>query len=313
MLYDQQPLRPQRAPSAPQLGHTFNAGNFYANSAPSSTTGLAQPPLQLQQHIQQRPPVPLFHSTSSNIPQLHSVNNMADLNTNNSFDSNLGSGLGPAFGSGDMWDMSASASAFTSINSVAGSTQTVSPKDIFNDPLGSAPPSTAFTNLTSPDIGQSPYLNDSFETSPMFSHDSTLASDNWYSLFPEDVPDQQTTAYVAPALERTISTSSNAHSSPSSISSPVILDGHRRKSSVTGSPATGAGINKSRRRKGPLPPIAVDPADKVAMKRARNTLAARDSRQRKFDHVQTLEKRNAELEAELEKWKSIAVAHGYSG
>lgn len=350
MLYDQPLPRPQRAPSAPQLGLTFNAGNFYANSAPSSTTGLSlqqQPSLQLQQQqhqqqqIQQRPPVPLFHSSSTpNILHSNSVANMAgmahprlprnrmphpqnpsltafaDLNNNNSFDSNLGAGLGPAFGTGDLsWEMAASNSAFTSINSVAGSTQTVSPKDIFNDPLGSAPPSTAFTNLTSPDIGQSPYLNDSFDTSPMFSHDGTLAADNWFSLFPEDVPEQHTTAYVAPALERTVSSSSNVHSSPSSISSPVVLDNAaRRKSSVTGSPATnGAGINKSRRRKGPLPPISVDPQDKVALKRARNTLAARDSRQRKFDHVQTLEKRNAELEAEIEKWKSIAVAHGYSG
>ena len=57
----------------------------------------------------------------------------------------------------------------------------------------------------------------------------------------------------------------------------------------------------------------VDPNDKVALKRARNTLAARDSRQRKFDHVNLLEKRNAELEAEVEKWKRIAFAQGYSG
>lgn len=315
MLYDQPLPRPQRAPSAPQLGHTFNAGNFYANSAPSSTTGLAQPSLQLQQHLQQRPPVPLFHSTSSNIPQIHSVTNMADLNTNNSFDSNLGSGLGQSFGSSDMWDMSASTSAFTSINSVAGSTQTVSPKDIFNDPLGSVPPSTAFTNLTSPDIDQSPYLHDNFDTSPMFSHDSTLAPEDWFPLFPNAEQFTTATPYIAPALERTISTSSNAQSNPSSMNSPVILDnGARRKSSVTGSPATnGAGVNKSRRRKEKLSPIIVDPTDKVALKRARNTLAARDSRQRKFDHVQTLEKRNAELEAEIEKWKSIAVAHGYSG
>ncbi|KAH7114429.1 hypothetical protein B0J11DRAFT_136282 [Dendryphion nanum] len=244
----------------------------------------------------------------------HILTYPADLNTNNSFDSNLGAGLGPAFVSNDMsWDMSLS-SAFTSINSVAGSTQTVSPKDIFSDPLGSAPPSTAFTNITSPDIGASPYLNDSFDTSPMFSNDVSLASDNWFSLFPEDVSESQTPA-VAPALERTISTNSMARSSSSSTNSPLVLDSSsRRKSSVTGSPATnGAAVSKARRRKGPLPPIAVDPTDKVALKRARNTLAARDSRQRKFDHVHTLEKRNADLEAEIEKWKSIAVAHGYTG
>jgi general control protein GCN4 len=63
----------------------------------------------------------------------------------------------------------------------------------------------------------------------------------------------------------------------------------------------------------------VDPEDKVALKRARNTLAARDSRQRKFDHVQSLERtitelqsNNEELKSEAEKWKSIAMALGFS-
>jgi hypothetical protein len=55
----------------------------------------------------------------------------------------------------------------------------------------------------------------------------------------------------------------------------------------------------------------VDPNDKIALKRARNTLAARDSRQRKFNHVQTLEKEVEELKAEKEKWRNIALALGY--
>jgi general control protein GCN4 len=243
---------------------------------------------------------------------------MADLHSNNSFDSNMGAGLGPAF-AGDM-SFDFSTSAFTTINDplhAAGSTRTVSPKDIFNDPLGSAPPSTAFTDLTSPDIGESPFITDSYDTSPMFQGDAVMAPDNWFSLFPEDVDSKPSPpAVVAPSLERSISGQSMARSSSSSMNSPapVLLDNaHRRKSSVTGSPATnGAAVQKPRRRKGPLPPIAVDPSDKIALKRARNTLAARDSRQRKFDHVSSLERRNAELEAEIEKWKSIALAHGYS-
>jgi hypothetical protein len=106
-----------------------------------------------------------------------------------------------------------------------------------------------------------------------------------------------------------------ARSTPSSTGSPapIILDAsHRRKSSTAGSPATSAGITKPRRRKQPLPPIAVDPNDKVALKRARNTLAARDSRQRKFDHVQSLERQVEELKAESQKWRSIALALGYT-
>ncbi|ORY13492.1 cross-pathway control protein 1 [Clohesyomyces aquaticus] len=240
---------------------------------------------------------------------------MADLNSNNSFDSNMGAGLGPAFANEMSWD-ALNTSAFTTINNPSsGSTRTISPKDIFQDPLdplGSAPPSTAFTDLTSPDIGESPFLTDSYDTSPMFQGDGLTAHDNWFSLFPEDNHDNKASHHVAPALERTVSSQSMARSSSSSTNSPIVLDGsHRRKSSVNGSPATN-GVQKPRRRKGPLPPIAVDPSDKIALKRARNTLAARDSRQRKFDHVQTLEKRNAELEAEVEKWKSIALAQGYN-
>ncbi|KAF2018909.1 hypothetical protein BU24DRAFT_458637 [Aaosphaeria arxii CBS 175.79] len=348
VLFDQPAQRPQRAPSAPQLHPTFNLGNLYPNSAPSPTAGFQQPPLQQQRpKLQQRPPVPLFSSTTSTSTSTHTdiqqqqlhIATMAgtthhlrssmiqrltspiDLNTNNSFDSNLGAGLGPAFASNELeWGLTFPASAFTSINdSAAESIRTVSPKEIFGDSLGSAPHSTAFTNLTSPDIGESPYMiNDSFETSPLFNPADGLQGggpDTWYSLFPEQEsqsPDIKIPAPAALNLERTPSSQSMARSNSSSANSPAILDS-RRKSSVSSSPVINASISKSRRRRGVLPDITVDPNDKVAMKRARNTLAARDSRQRKFDHVNTLEKRNAELEAEVEKWKNIALAHGYNG
>ncbi|KAF2869840.1 hypothetical protein BDV95DRAFT_620379 [Massariosphaeria phaeospora] len=323
--------RPQRALTVPPSGHTFNAGHyFYANSAPNSTTEFQQQPQPQLQLQQQRPPVPLFSTSSTNFSQ-QNVATMADLNSNNSFDS--GASLMPAY-SHDASPWVAPDTAFTSINNPSatpGSTQTVSPKDVY-DPHGSAPPSTAFTNLTSPDM-DSPYmisgsLNDSFDTSPMYGDEPVMASDNWFSLFPEDdikpaatmfaEDDLKSTATVypaAPALERTESSQSMERSNSSSTNSPRVFDSpHRRKSSTSGSPAMNASITKAaRRRKGPLPAIVVDPADKIALKRARNTLAARDSRQRKFDHVKTLEVRNAELEAEVEKWKSIAIAQGYSG
>ncbi|KAL5393375.1 hypothetical protein DPSP01_000196 [Paraphaeosphaeria sporulosa] len=317
VLYDQPaqaPLRPHRAPSAPQPGPLFNATPpFYANSAPTSTIAFPQP------QSQQRPPVPLFNSSSNSIPQIHQNSNvaaMADLNSSNSFDS--GASLFAGLQHEVSWE--APLNAFTTVNphSVSSSTRTVSPKDIFADPFQSAPPSTTFTNMTSPDIDQSPFITDSFETSPMFQGDAYMPTDNWFSLFPEEDNKGAAPAVaaplVAPALERTVS-SNTTKSSGSSVNSPVVMsaNSHRRKSSVNGSPVTNASITKPRRRKGPLPTIMVDPNDKVALKRARNTLAARDSRQRKFDHVNTLEKRNAELEAEVEKWKQIAYAQGYSG
>ncbi|KAL5120315.1 General control protein [Pleosporales sp. CAS-2024a] len=314
VLYDQPAQvspRPLRAPSAPQPGHPFNRSQrFYANSAPASTTEF-QPP-QLRQY----PPVPLFSSSSNNISQPQQLAaTMADLNSNNSFDS--GASLMPGFQAG-AFNMD-QISAFTAINdhsTASGSIRTVSPKDIFADAFSSAPPSAAFTNLTSPDVNDSPFMNDSFECSPMFQNEPTMANNDWFSLFPEEetktVESNFSTAISLP-LERTFSSQSMERSGSSSTGSPIVLDSSfRRKSSVTNSPATN-GISKSRRRKGPLPAIAVDPSDKVALKRARNTLAARESRQRKFDHVSELEKRNADLELELEKWKSIAIAHGYTG
>ncbi|KAI8936305.1 hypothetical protein NX059_006723 [Plenodomus lindquistii] len=244
---------------------------------------------------------------------------MADLNSNNSFDSGVSLLSGFRAAGGVSLD---GINAFTAINdpSVAsGSTRTVSPKDIFNDAFGSNPPSTAFTNLTSPDINDTPYMFDSFNCSPSFEGDFSMASDetSWPSLFPEVDNTVPEPAYMPAAIslpmDRTISSQSMERSGSSSIGSPRVLNSSfRRKSSVNNSPSTN-GVSKARRRKGDLPAINVDPSDKVALKRARNTLAARESRQRKFDHVSDLERRNSELEADVEKWKSIAIALGHTG
>ncbi|OMP88343.1 Cross-pathway control protein 1 [Diplodia seriata] len=221
------------------------------------------------------------------------------------------------------WDAYTSAAGFGSMNdSMAGSVgtaATVSPKDIFHDPLASAPPSAAFTNLTSPSINESPYIGDSYDTSPIFQDGGDMSSQNWFSLFPEE----EKPAATATPLQRSASNQSFTQSSSSNSSpKPVVVDASSRRKSNTNSPALltqNAGVSKPRRRKGPLPPITVtDPADKVALKRARNTLAARESRQRKYEHVQELEKRIADLEDEqkkasdeAEKWKNIALSLGY--
>jgi hypothetical protein len=252
---------------------------------------------------------------------------MSDHGNDNAFDLNLGAGLGPAYGANHSIDYSVS--AFTSVNHPAATpstTRTVSPRDIFQDPLASAPPSAAFTNLTSPDMN-SPFITDDLDASPLFQTDD---AHSWYSLFPDPLDGQAipTSSSVAATvgdsaqtivgMQRSVSNNSFDLSS-SSTNSPIILDNsHRRKSSVTDSPS--AGVSKPRRRKGPLPPIAVNPQDKAAMKRARNTLAARDSRQRKFDHINKLEGENSELkdritelETEAAKWKAIALGLGYTG
>jgi hypothetical protein len=65
----------------------------------------------------------------------------------------------------------------------------------------------------------------------------------------------------------------------------------------------------ARKRNQPLPPIIVDdPADVVAVKRARNTLAARKSRQKKMERFDELESEIEKLKADRDHWKSIALA-----
>lgn len=73
-----------------------------------------------------------------------------------------------------------------------------------------------------------------------------------------------------------------------------------------------------RKRSSPLPEPQYDPNDKAAVKRVKNTLAARKSRQKKADRIAFLEARVEELQrlepevlrlsAELDKWKKLALS-----
>jgi hypothetical protein len=321
VLYDQQ--QPSRAPAQTPLGRTFNVTGqqFYSNLAPTHSANFPSP----QQRT--RPPVPLFHSsgnihtsqqphrttmTGNPTPTANTVANTA-LTHNQDFVTSF-DGLDGDFGDSFGWDTNAT---FTPVNNGTGttSTSTVSPKDLYNDFLGSNPPSAAFTNLTSPDINASPYMaGSSTEVSPMFQDTDDLGADtsSWFPLFPES--GAQTAQ--APPMER--HDSNMTEGSTGGDSPVVVLDEHnfRRKSS-NNSPGHGrhssiSGV-KPRRRKAPLPPIAVDTGDKVAVKRARNTLAARESRQRKLDHLGSLEARIKELEEREEQFKATLAQFGYTG
>lgn len=326
MLYDQQ--QPSRAPAPLPLGQAFNLPTGlqfeYSNSAPNLTANFPR------QRNNTRPPVPLFHHSTGNIhtseqPQRNNMaGNLPLMNSTNmslTHDPDFATSFGdPDFGaaSGDFgnyadWD---SGAGFTPVNHGTGttSTSTVSPKDLFNEFMGSNPPSAAYTNLTSPDINASPYMADSStDVSPMFTNTDDLGADasSWYTLFPEAAAE---TAH-APPMERHDSNMTDDSASGSPL---VIMDEHnfRRKPS-NNSPGHGrhsslSGV-KPRRRKAPLPPIAVESGDKVAVKRARNTLAARESRQRKLDHLGTLELRIKELEERELLYKDTLRASGYNG
>jgi hypothetical protein len=182
---------------------------------------------------------------------------------------------------------------------------TVSPQDLLRDPFASAPNSTAFTNLTSPSTyNESPEYNDNFDVSPFIGNngdlDQALSGDPWYPLFPQEDQDQSNNADQSPLLpEEELEVSEHLRSS-------------RRRSGPASSPPSGAHSSvsgvASRKRDKPLPPIIVeDLNDTVAMKRARNTLAARKSRQRKMQRFDELEDKIEKLTAERDHWKAIAL------
>ncbi|KAA8633463.1 hypothetical protein SMACR_00637 [Sordaria macrospora] len=220
----------------------------------------------------------------------------------------------------------------SSVPSSVSNMGTVSPQELLlHEPYLSAPSSTALTALTSPSIFDGSPDFDHFDISPSFGHSDLENPDSWFSLFPDAnplpqaeqptqpqpeliQPVQQT---IQPTIEQTVHSveaSPATQSEDLEVSSPG--SGHQRRKSSVSSPSgrhsSVAGVG-SRRRDKPLPPIIVeDPSDVVAMKRARNTLAARKSRERKAQRLEELEAKIEELMAERDRWKNLALAHGAS-
>ena len=189
---------------------------------------------------------------------------------------------------------------------------TVSPHDVL---LDSNPPSSVFSNLTTPEntLLESPQTY--IKNSP-YDREISDNSEHWFPLFPTEPEDQEpktavpvtasspqknpTSKHVAPAMSRT--TSSGQLSSRGS---------HQGRMSAS------SGVSKARRTQ-PLPPIIVDERDVIAVKRARNTLAARKSRKRRTENVEALEAHLAESKAlnesltlQVEIWKERALKSGY--
>ncbi|RYP10058.1 hypothetical protein DL764_000916 [Monosporascus ibericus] len=266
---------------------------FYASfSAPSSTAAVNQ------QNRPPRPPVPLFTEGIGNQQtaakmDLHDALNMDD------FPPLEGGASTTAYSSPGIpaYDMNASSASSTNHG-------TISPQDLFRD-FTSAPNSTTLTNLTSPSLYNESPAFDSLDISPAFDvGDFGNTTDPWFPLFPPEntavsiAAADQSPAQQSEELE-VVEKASRRKSSSSPTSS------HGRHSSVSG-------VN-SRRRDKPLPPIVVDdPSDTVAMKRARNTLAARKSRERKAQRLEDLEEKIMKLEQERDHWKRIALGRGGS-
>ncbi|KAI9368569.1 hypothetical protein BJX61DRAFT_210677 [Aspergillus egyptiacus] len=207
----------------------------------------------------------------------------------------------------------------TGVTSVKGSADppagTISPKDLFID--ASAPPSTSFTDLSTPSF-ESPGCF-SQGTSPMFGNEQELipGHEEWDSLFPAQeslsMPFDSTTLDVASSLVAEPKAEVTVSPPVESVSTPAPSTKVQRNAVTKHSTVGRVG---TRQRK-PLPPIEYDENDPAAVRRARNTEAARKSRQRKVERQNVLETRIEELEKELEEakereqyWKALALSKG---
>lgn len=308
-------------------------GQFYS-SAPSSTVAL-----NTDQPRAVRPPVPLFSQSTGNI-NTHAQGKMNVQGTdNNPASSSLSSShrshaLRPDLSFEDFTAFEGGASVFSSpaIHSVfdintsssASNMGTVSPQELLlQEPFMSAPNSTALTALTSPSIyhGSPEFGDGSYDVSPNIPGNEIDSGDVWYPLFPPagDNPGANNNSAAPQPAQNPAPQPQQTQLSPASGSEEVEpverSPATRRKSGnspTSGRHSSVAGVN-SRRRDKPLPPIVVDdPSDIVAMKRARNTLAARKSRERKAMRFEELEEKIAKLEAERDHWRSLAQSMGAS-
>lgn len=219
-----------------------------------------------------------------------------------------------AFEGGASVSSSPAISSLMDVNGISSSSasifDTVSPHELLNHGFMSTP-NSALTGLTTPSsfYDESPDV-DGHVVSPNFGSTEVCGSSTWFSLFPEDSMHKDTQF-----IDSECASVKAGHDKDSMVERAAEMDslGKKIKSpSSSGRPSSVAGVN-SRRRSKPLSPIiAPDVNDVVAMKRHRNTLAARKSRARKASYVTELEDRLAELEAEVDHWKSLAMLRSAS-
>lgn len=201
--------------------------------------------------------------------------------------------------------------------------QTVSPLELLLDSV-SAPPSATLTNVSTPGYSpwESPLFTNSADTSPSYVLDE-IGENFSFSLFPDSGSLGANDVFSSPAMEDLKSNNAVAPAmsrNPSSSSHSPFLG----RSPSQGRHSSVAGVNARKRTK-PLPPIALgDPTDLVSVKRARNTAAARKSRQKKSQLLEDLEEQvgelksmnahlqteNAHLKSEAARWKTIARGNG---
>jgi hypothetical protein len=190
------------------------------------------------------------------------------------------------------------------------------PSTFLNGSFGSEPLSGSMTNLTTP----SPMMHTSPDFASPFYGEEDITNPGWAPLFtPVDTTSVQveTAAPDALLMDRQPSSSDSFSSANNS---PANAVGVRRASGKMVPPpvprhkhSPSGGVTKGRTRKAPLKDITYDASNPTERKRAKNTLAARESRTRKAEHVSQLEARNSYLESALEDAQNKLRAMGYHG
>ncbi|KAK1502841.1 bZIP transcription factor [Colletotrichum tamarilloi] len=301
---------------SPSVSSPAQSAQFYASSAPSSSAALNR---------RQRPPVPLFAQSTQGVTNKMDIQgkpltlwSRPGLCSHVSTDLDLDDFTGFEGGASTTYSSPAMPSVFDVGPSTLG---TVSPHDLLiQEPFMSAPNSTALTALTSPSIyNESPDFNDGYDVSPSFDSGDfgsadfdTTAGDPWFPLFPQESTAVTKDVTGIEEIQK-LQTDQSPALKGDDLEVVEFTSTSGRRKSVNSSPTSSArhssvsGVS-SRRRDKPLPPIIVeDPSDTTAMKRARNTLAARKSRERKAQRFEDLEEKIRKLEEERDHWKSIAL------
>ncbi|KAG6007485.1 hypothetical protein E4U21_005953 [Claviceps maximensis] len=304
-LQNQRVAQPLQAlgqhPSCPVNANHF-APRSYASSVPTSAVSLSP----YQRIHSARPPVPLFNQSTGTVHQQQPTKmmNAADVDLDFPADFTAFGGGAALFPSPAM----SSAGDFCGNKSSSASTlSTISPHELLNNDFMSTPNSAALTALTTPSSNYMESPDAGFDVSPNFgSMEYEGFSDSWVSLFPSEPSCKE--AQVK-ELEQASTETGDDEDFVKDQASAV-----GSRTTINKSPASGgrhssvAGVN-SRRRSKPLSPIiAPDVNDIPAMKRHRNTLAARKSRERKALRLMELEDQIAKLEAERDHWKSVALS-----
>ncbi|KAL8643859.1 MAG: hypothetical protein Q9210_007528 [Variospora velana] len=203
-------------------------------------------------------------------------------------------------------------------HSLSAQEMTINPSDMHISPSTSGVMTCQSTPQT--DLNESPYAA-SYKASPAWKFtDSPLDYPNNFDfeqseptgqMFP-DLDGQDYEEMVSTHVEKQAVAMSQKGSSPGKASPNVRL-------------SLLAGVNKKKKNRGPLPDIEVNSNDPKEIKKARNTLAARKSRDRKEERTKLLveecEKRAEEAEAlrreletsrlDAEAWKERAFRAGW--